>query len=261
MPQPQLEQLFDPLLDLRGRVALITGSTQGLGEATARVLAEHGAHVIISSRKQDACDAVAAKFREDGLSAEAVACHIGRQEDIDAIFSHVEKRHGRLDILVNNAVLSPWRTIEETDRPLMMKALEVNVAGYWFMSTGAVNLMKQNGKGSIINVSSVAAKRPSPGLALYATFKSSLDGMTMSFAREFGEFNIRVNTIFPGLFETSLADAYTPEQKKQIQKTTPLRRLGDPAEIGHAALFLASDASAYITGTSLVVDGGSLVGG
>lgn len=249
----------EPLFDLKGRVALVTGSTQGLGEATARVLAQHGAHVIISSRKQEACDTVAASFREDGLSAEGAACHIGKEDDIAAIFDHIEDRHGRLDILVNNAVLSPWRSIEETDRSLMMKALEVNMAGYWFMSTGAAKLMKLNGKGSIINISSVAAKRPSPGLALYSTFKSSLDGMTMAFAREFGEFGIRVNTIFPGLFDTALADAYTPEQKQQMEATTPLRRLGDPAEIGHAALFLASDASAYITGTSLVVDGGSLL--
>lgn len=251
--------MAEPLFDLTGRVALVTGSTQGLGEATARVLAEHGAHVIISSRKQDVCDAVAAKFRADGLSAEGFACNIGREDNISAIFEHIEARHGRLDTLVNNAVLSPWRSIEETDRPLLMKALETNMGGYWFMSTGAVKLMKVQGKGSIINISSVSAWRPSPMLALYSTFKSSLDGMTKAFAREFGEFNIRVNTILPGLFKTPLADAFTPDQQRQMEASTPLRRLGDPTEIGHAALFLASDASAYITGTSLVVDGGSLL--
>lgn len=255
--------MSDPLFDLTGQVALVTGSTQGLGEATARVLAQHGAHVIISSRKQDACENVAAQFRADGLSAEGFACNIGRQDDITAIFAHIESEHGRLDTLVNNAVLSPWRTIEDTDRGLFMKALETNMGGYWYMSAGAVKLMKEHdagrGKGSIINVSSVAALRPSPMLALYSTFKSSLDGMTKSFAREFGEFNIRVNTIVPGLFKTSLANAFTPQQQEQMEASTPLRRLGDPAEIGHAALFLASDASAYITGTSLVVDGGSLL--
>lgn len=251
--------MTDPLFNLTGQVALITGSTQGLGEATARVLAEHGAHVIISSRKQDACENVAAQFRADGLSAEGFACNIGKEDQINAIYDHIENKHGRLDTLVNNAVLSPWRTIEETDRGLFMKALETNMGGYWYMSTGAVKLMKQKSKGSIINVSSVAALRPSPMLALYSTFKSSLDGMTKSFAREFGEFNIRVNTIFPGLFKTPLANAFTPEQQEQMEASTPLRRLGEPAEIGHAALFLVSDASAYITGTSLVVDGGSLL--
>jgi NAD(P)-dependent dehydrogenase (short-subunit alcohol dehydrogenase family) len=244
------------LFDLSGRVALITGSTQGLGEATARVLAEHGAHVIISSRKQEACDRVAATLRDDGFDAEGLACNIGHQEAIDAAYEHIGKTHGRLDILVNNAVLSPWRTIEDTDRPLMLKALETNVAGYWYMAMGAVTLMKAQGGGSIINISSIAARRPTINLALYSTFKNALDGMTKSFALEFGGDGIRVNTILPGLFHTTLADAFTPDQKREAEEKTPLGRLGIPAEIGHAVLFLASDAASYITGTSLVVDGG-----
>jgi NAD(P)-dependent dehydrogenase (short-subunit alcohol dehydrogenase family) len=249
------------LFDLNGQVALVTGSSMGLGEATARVLAEHGAHVIISSRKQDQCDEVAGKFRDDGLSAEGYACNIGKEADIDAIYEHIGTKHGRLDVLVNNAVLSPWRSIEDTDRGLMMKALETNTAGYWFMATGAVKLMKKQGKGSIVNISSVAARRPSTNLALYSTFKASLDGMTKSFAQEFGPDGIRVNTILPGLFETKLADAFTPEQKEATKAKVPLRRLGDPREIGGTVLFLASEASGYITGTSIVVDGGSLLTG
>jgi NAD(P)-dependent dehydrogenase (short-subunit alcohol dehydrogenase family) len=249
------------LFDLGGQVALITGSSMGLGEATARVLAEHGAHVIISSRKQDQCDEVAGQFRDEGLSAEGFACNIGKEADIDAIYEHIGDTHGRLDVLVNNAVLSPWRSIEDTDRGLMMKALETNTAGYWFMSTGAVKLMKKAGKGSIVNISSVAARRPSQNLALYSTFKASIDGMTKSFAQEFGPHGIRVNTILPGLFETKLADAFTPEQKQATEAKVPLRRLGDPAEIGGTVLFLASDASGYITGTSIIVDGGSLLTG
>ena len=242
-------------------MALVTGSTQGLGKATARVFAEHGAHVIISSRKQDACDDVAAGFRDQGLSAEGFACNIGHEAAIAAIFDHLAESHGRLDILVNNAVLSPWRSIEDTDRPLMLKALETNIAGYWSMSTGAARMMKTQGKGSIINISSIAAMRPRVMLALYSTFKASLDGMTRSFALEFGAFGIRVNTILPGLFDTSLADAFTPEQKHDAMAKTPLRRLGQPEEIGHAALFLASAASSYVTGTSLVVDGGRVLVG
>jgi NAD(P)-dependent dehydrogenase (short-subunit alcohol dehydrogenase family) len=251
--------MSDPLFDLTGRVALVTGSSQGLGKATARVLAQRGAHVIISSRKQEACDAVAAEFRDDGLSAEGYACNIGHAEDIDAIYTHIESNCGRLDILVNNAVLSPWRMIAETDRSLVMKALETNIAGYWFMSAGAVNLMKSRGAGSIINLSTVGTLRPEPGLALYTTFKSSLDGMTRSFAAEYGEFGIRVNTILPGVFKTPLADGLPAELIEKIKTNTPLGRLGDPAEIGHAVLFLASDASAYVTGTSLIVDGGTAI--
>jgi NAD(P)-dependent dehydrogenase (short-subunit alcohol dehydrogenase family) len=251
----------DKLFDLTGRVALVTGSTQGLGEATARVLAERGAHVVISSRRQEACDEVAANFRDSGLSAEGFACNIGHEAAITAIYDHLGKTHGRLDILVNNAVLSPWRSIEDTDRPLMLKALETNMAGYWFMSIAAAKLMKVQGAGSIINISSVGALRAQKMLGLYSTFKSSLDGMTKSFAVEFGEFGIRVNNILPGLFDTELADAFTPEQKRNVIAATPLRRLGDPLEIGYAVLFLASDASSFVTGTSLVVDGGRLVAG
>ncbi len=242
--------------DLSGRVALVTGSSQGLGQATALALAQHGAHVIISSRKQDACEAVAGEMRDAGYQASALACNIGHQDQIDAVFDRIGKDHGRLDILVNNAVLSPWRTIEDTDRGLFLKALETNMGGYWFMSVGAAQLMKPQGRGSIINVSSTAARRPSKMLGLYATFKNSLDSMTRSFAQEFGQYGIRVNTILPGLFETSLADAYTQEQKRQVEAETPLGRLGDPMEVGHAILFLASDAAGYVTGTSLLVDGG-----
>jgi NAD(P)-dependent dehydrogenase (short-subunit alcohol dehydrogenase family) len=233
--------MTDRLFDLTGRVALVTGSTQGLGLATARVLAERGAHVVISSRKQQACDEIAAGFGDDGLSAEGVACNIGDAAAIEAIYDHLDKTHGRLDILVNNAVLSPWRSIEDTDRGLMLKALETNIAGYWYMSAAAAKAMKAKRKGSIINI------------------KASLDGMTKSFALEFGAFGIRVNTILPGLFDTRLADAFTPEQKRDAIAKTPLGRLGKPPEIGHAALFLASDASSYVTGTSLVVDGGRVI--
>ena len=251
--------MAETLFDLSGRVALITGSTQGLGKATAQVLAQHGAHVIISSRKQDACEEVATGFRDSGLSAEGFACNIGNEAAIENMYSHLAETHGRLAILVNNAVLSPWRSIEDTERPLLVKALETNVAGYWYMSTGAVRMMKAQAKGSIINISSIAAVRPTVMLALYATFKTALYGMTKSFALEFGEFGIRVNAILPGLFDTELANAFTPEQKQEVTSKTPLRRLGQPNEIGHAALFLASDASAYVTGTSLVVDGGRVL--
>ncbi|MBT3334495.1 MAG: glucose 1-dehydrogenase [Rhodospirillaceae bacterium] len=250
------------IFDLTGRVALITGSTMGLGRATAQVLAEHGAHVVISSRKQDACDEVAAEFRELGLSAEGRACHIGNEDTVAAMYAHLGERHGRLDILINNAVLSPWRTILDTDHGLVKKALDVNIGGYWQMSVGAVELMRKNSPnigGSIINISSTAARHASPNLALYSTFKAALDGMTRSFALEFGPDQIRVNTILPGLFETSLADAYTPEVKAKMLAQTPLGRLGDPVEVGYAVLYLASDAARYTTGTSLVIDGGRTV--
>lgn len=218
--------MAEDIFDLTGRIALVTGSTQGLGEATARVLASRGAHVVISSRKQDACNTVAASIRDDGLSAEGHACNIGHMDAIEEMYAHLREAHGHLDILVNNAVLSPWRSIWETDPGLFQKALDVNMRGYWFMAIEAAKMMKEVGKGSIVNISSVAARRSSPNLGLYATFKAALDGMTRSFALELGGHGIRVNTILPGLFDTSLADAFTDEQKKATSATTPLGRLG-----------------------------------
>ena len=245
---------------LAGRVALVTGSTMGIGEATARVLARAGAHVIISSRKQRDCERVAAELRDEGLSAEGVACHIGRMEDIAAMAEHCRTRHGGLDVLVNNAVLSPLRTIAETDLGLFTKTVEVDLRGYWYLSAEAVKLMAlragRPGGGSIVNIASVAALHPDQGLALYSTLKTALIGLSRSFALEYGPQGVRVNTVLPGLIRTKLADKYDDAQQARITGRTPLNRLGEPEDIGHAVLYLASPAAAFVTGASLVVDGG-----
>ncbi len=246
--------------DLKGKVALVTGSTMGIGEATARVLAQAGAHVVISSRKQAECDRIAGQFRESGLSAEGHACHIGRMEDIAAIAEHLRERHGGLDILVNNAVLSPWRTIEETDVGIFTKAVEVDLRGYWYLSVEATKLMKPRGAGSIVNIASVAARHPEKMLGLYSTLKTALIGMSRAFALEYGEFGIRVNTVLPGLIQTKLADAFDDETKARVTARTPLRRLGNPEDVGHAVLYLSTPAGSFVSGASLVVDGGMSVG-
>jgi len=246
--------------DLKGKVALVTGSTMGIGEATARVLAQAGAHVVISSRKQADCDRVAGEFRESGLSAEGRACHIGRMEDIEAMASHLRERHGGLDVLVNNAVLSPWRTIEETDVGIFTKAVEVDLRGYWYLSVEATKLMKPRGAGSIVNIASVAAWHPEKMLGLYSTLKTALIGMSRAFALEYGEFGIRVNTVLPGLIQTKLADAFDDETKARVTARTPLRRLGNPEDVGHAVLYLSTPAGSFVSGASLVVDGGMSVG-
>ena len=155
--------------DLSGKVALVTGSTMGIGEGTALVLARAGAHVVISSRKADDCARVAQAFRDQGLSAEGRACHIGRMDDIAAMGEHLRERHGGLDILVNNAVLSPWRTIADTDEALFTKTVEVDLRGYWYMSVEATRLMAPRGGGSIVNIASVAALHPEKMLGLYST--------------------------------------------------------------------------------------------
>lgn len=241
---------------LRGKVALITGSTMGIGEGTAKILAEAGAHVIISSRKQDQCDEVAARFREQGLSAEGRACHIGRMEDIEAMSDWLRETHGGLDILVNNAVLSPWRTIEDTDVGLFTKTVEVDLRGYWYLSVEAVKLMRLKGGGSIVNVASVAAMHPDRMLSLYSTLKTALIGMSRSFALEFGNDGVRVNTVLPGVIKTKLADAFDADTQARMIRKTTVGRLGEPEDIGYSVLYLCSPAGAYVSGTSLVVDGG-----
>lgn len=244
---------------LKDQVALVTGSTMGIGEATARTLAQAGAHVIVSSRKQPDCDRVAAELRAEGLSAEGVACHIGRMEDIAAMAEHLRSRHGRLDALVNNAVLSPLRSIADTDVGLFTKTVEVDLRGYWYLSAEAAKLMAGRG-GSIVNLASVAALHPDQGLALYSTLKTALIGMSRSFAMEYGPQGVRVNTLLPGLIKTKLADKYDPAQQAKVIERTPLRRLGTPEDIANAVRYLCSPAAAFVTGASLVADGGLSVG-
>jgi NAD(P)-dependent dehydrogenase (short-subunit alcohol dehydrogenase family) len=246
--------------DLKGRVALVTGSTMGIGEATARVLARAGATVLISSRKPDDCERVAAALRDEGLQAEGRACHIGRMDDIAATAAYLRERHGGLDILVNNAVLSPLRAIADTDLGLFTKAVEVDLRGYWFLSAEAARLMAPRGGGSIVNMASVAALHPDRGLALYSTLKTALVGMSRSFALEYGGQGVRVNTLLPGLIKTKLADKYDPAEQARVVQRTPLGRLGTPEDIAHAVLYLCSPAAAFVTGASLVVDGGLSVG-
>ncbi len=242
--------------DLSGKVALVTGSTMGIGEGIARTLAQAGAHVIISSRKAEDCARVAQQFRDEGLSAEPRVCHIGRMEDIAAMAAHLGEKHGGLDILVNNAVLSPWRSIEDTDPALFTKAVEVNLRGNWYLSVEATKLMKPRGGGSIVNIASVAALHPDKMLALYSTLKTAMIGMSRSFALEYGEFGIRVNTILPGVIETKLAKAFDGPAREKILGSTPLGRIGAPQEIGYAVLYLSASSGAFVTGASLVVDGG-----
>ena len=241
---------------LTGKVALVTGSSQGIGAATARVLAQAGAHVVISSRKQEDCEAVAHGLRAEGLSAEARACHIGRLEDISAMAAHLRTSHGGLDILVNNAVLSPWRAIEDTDAGLFAKTVDVNLRGYWFLSTEAVRLMKPRGGGSIVNISSVSALHPEKMLGLYGTLKTALIGMSRAFALEYGQEGIRANTVLPGVIETKLASAFDGAARERILAKSPVRRTGRPEEIGYAVQYLCSPAGAFTSGASLVVDGG-----
>ena len=250
------------LFDLTGKIALVTGASRGIGEAAARLLAQQGAHVIISSRRQEGCEKVAASIRDEGGRATAYACHIGDLDQIEAIFSHVREELGRLDILVNNAAANPYYGhITDTDLGAFEKTVEVNIRGYFFMSANACRLMKESGGGAIVNVASVDGVRPGDKRGIYSITKSAIIQMTKAFALECGPDNIRVNALLPGLTDTKFAGALTENEEvlNSWLKQMPLRRYAQPDEMAGAILFLASPASGFATGSILPVDGGYLI--
>lgn len=249
------------LFDLSGKIALVTGASRGIGEASARLLAAHGAHVIVSSRKQEPCEAVAAAIREDGGSAEAHACHVGDMDQITAIFKHVQDKHGRIDILVNNAAANPYfGHILDTDLGAFSKTVDVNVRGYFFMSIEAGRMMREQGGGVILNTASVNGIRPGDMQGIYSITKAAVINMTKAFARECGPLGIRCNALLPGLTRTKFASALVENEeiyKRAIQQI-PLRRHAEPEEMAGTILYLVSDASSYTNGSCVIVDGGML---
>jgi NAD(P)-dependent dehydrogenase (short-subunit alcohol dehydrogenase family) len=247
--------------DLTGKIALVTGASRGIGEGIARLLASQGAHVIVSSRKQDACEAVAASIREEGGKAEAYACHIGEMAQIDKLFADLEAKHGRIDILINNAATNPhFGHITETDVGAFQKTVDVNIRGYFFMSSAAAKLMARNGGGSIVNVASVNGVTPGAQQGIYSITKAAVISMTKAFARECAPQKVRVNALLPGATDTKFASAlfHNPVILEQALARIPMRRVAEPSEMAGAVLYLASDAASYTTGAALNVDGGYL---
>lgn len=249
------------LFDLSGKIALITGASRGIGESVARTLANYGAHVIVSSRKIDGCEAVAKSIRDAGGSAEAFACHIGEMDQIDAVWAHIESTHGKLDILVNNAATNPhFGPIETTDVGAFQKTVDVNIRGYFFMCSKGAQLMKKGSGGSIVNVASVNGVAPGQFQGIYSITKAAVISMTKAFAKELGQQKIRVNALLPGLTDTRFASALTSNDsiKKQALTHIPMHRMADPDEMAGTVLYLVSDASSYTTGSCINVDGGYL---
>jgi NAD(P)-dependent dehydrogenase (short-subunit alcohol dehydrogenase family) len=247
--------------DLTGRVALVTGASRGIGEAIAKGFAQHGADVVVSSRKQDACEAIAAEILASGGKARAIACHIGDLDALQSIFARIRAEYGRLDVLVNNAATNPYYGhVLDTDPGAFQKTVDVNIRGYFFASVLAGRMMRENGGGSIINIASVNAVRPGPQQAIYSITKGAVLNMTKAFAKECGPHGIRCNAILPGLIRTKFAGALIADdkQREHYVGANPLGRIGEPQDLAGAAVFLASPASSYVTGEFLVVDGGFL---
>lgn len=246
------------LFDLSGRVALVTGASRGIGAAIAKLLAEQGAVVIVSSRKLEDCQRVVDEIIAAGGHAEAFSCHIGRMEDISAIFEYIRTTHGKLDILVNNAAANPYYGhILDTTLSAYEKTVDVNIRGYFFMSIEAGKLMRDQGKGGIVNIASVNALQPGDKQGIYSVTKAAVLNMTRAFAKECGPLGIRVNAILPGLTETKFANALINDKEtyRSWMQKIPLGRHAQPQEMAGAVLYLVSDAASYTNGEYIVVDG------
>lgn len=247
------------LFDLHGRVALVTGASRGIGEATARLLAQQGAHVVLASRKQAELDRVAQDIVEHGGKATAIAAHQGDSAALRYLVDRIAAELGRLDILVNNAATNPYfGHVAETDMGMIDKTLQVNVKGYFELSALAAKLMKAQGGGAIVNIASINGLRPALFQGIYSITKAAVINMTQSFAKECGPWKVRVNAVLPGLTDTKFAAGLIQNDpiRKAFLQQVPLQRIAQPEEIAPAVLYLASDAARYVTGTTLVVDGG-----
>jgi NAD(P)-dependent dehydrogenase (short-subunit alcohol dehydrogenase family) len=249
------------LFDLTGKIALVSGASRGIGAAIAKLLAGQGAHTIVSSRRQADCEAVVDDIVAAGGSAAALACHIGELDQIEALFAKVREKHGRLDVLVNNAAANPYfGSILKTDPAAFQKTVDVNIRGYFFMSTHGARLMIENGGGSIINVASVNGVNPANFQGIYSITKAAVISMTKAFAAECAEAGVRCNALLPGLTDTKFASVLvnTPAILQRALAHIPMRRIAQPSEMAGAVLYLASAASSYTTGAILNVDGGYL---
>ncbi|WP_434456633.1 SDR family oxidoreductase [Stutzerimonas urumqiensis] len=249
----------NPLFDLTGKVALITGSTKGIGRAIAEEMARCGAKVVISSRKADACEQVAGELKAAGFEAIAVPCHVGRKEDLERLVLTTLETWGRIDVLVCNAATNPvyGPTSEMTDEA-WDKIMGTNVKGTFWLANLVLPQMAERGEGAVIMLSSIAGLRGNTTIGTYGVSKAAEAALARNLAAEWGPKGIRVNAIAPGLVRTDFAKALLddPERVKRAAEKTPLRRIGEPIDIAGLAVFLAAPASAYITGQVIVADGG-----
>ncbi len=245
--------------DLTGQVAVVTGSSKGIGRSIAEIMAAMGAKVVVSSRKADACEEVAAGIRTAGGDATVIPCHIGRKEDCAALVKGAVEKYGKIDAMVCNAAVNPYfGPLSGISDDQWDKIMESNIRSNLWLANMSAPGMAERGGGTITIVSSIGGLKGSAKLGAYAVSKAADFGLARSLAVELGPQNIRVNAIAPGLVKTDFARALW-EDKANLEKrltNSPLKRIGDPDDIGGIAAFLASKAASFITGQVIVADGG-----
>ena len=248
-------------VSLKGKVAIITGGGRGIGKAITKKFAEAGANIAIASRKLENLNATAEEFASLPGKILPVECHVGRNADLESLVRITEKELGPVDILVNNSAtnIGQGPALNVTD-DMFDKMLEINVKSALRLVRLTVPGMIERKRGSVINIVSIAGLRPSTGGLLYSLTKAGLIMMTRSWAREFGPHGIRFNAIAPGLIKTDFSEFFWKNEDvvKHIESSQPIPRIGDPDEIGFAAIYLASDEASYLTGQTIVIDGGAI---
>ncbi|KAM4853650.1 dehydrogenase/reductase SDR family member 4-like [Thomomys bottae] len=245
---------------LQNKVALVTASTDGIGFAIARRLAQDGAHVVVSSRKQKNVDQAVATLQGEGLSVTGTVCHVGKAEDRERLVAKAVKLHGGVDILVSNAAVNPFfGNLMDVTEEVWDKILDINVKAAAMMTKAVVPEMEKRGGGSVVLVASIAAFSPFHGLGPYNVSKTALLGLNKNLARELAPKNIRVNCLAPGLIKTNFSSMFWMDKAREdsVKEAMGIRRIGKPEECAGIVAFLCSEDASYITGETVVVAGGA----
>lgn len=253
------------MFNLKDKVAIITGARRGMGKSHALTLAKAGAKVVVADISQEDCEMVVEEIKKNGGEALAVKCDVTKKEDIDNMVKAVVGKWRKVDILVNNAGICQFKPFLELTEEEWDRTLDINLRGYFLCAQAAAKEMVKQKNGKIINIASVASGQVGigfPTLAHYSASKGGIIALTETLAVELAPYGIRVNAIAPGMIETPMIASIkeNPQQEKEMLKRVPMGRVGKPEEVSNLVLFLASDESSYITGSTVVIDGGWLAG-